>query len=216
VKESVTALLPIFLIFRDPRAGIAVALVANAPAAPAIIADSYRESRQAAGAIGYGGLFLMLMRAYSLGGGTYTGIEAVSNGLQILREPRVATARRTMRYMAISLAAVSSGILLSYLLVGVEHVPHQTLNAVLIERISTHWPGGSVFLLVRLISEGALLFVAAQAGFLDGPRAANMALDSRAPHRFYQLRAAGHRERHRSWAVRRRDPPTRRAASACW
>jgi amino acid transporter len=189
VKESVTILLPIFLVFLVTHAlVIAVALVSRAGAAPAIVADSYRESRQAAGAIGYGGLFLMLMRAYSLGGGTYTGIEAVSNGLQILREPRVATARRTMRYMAISLAAVSSGILVSYMLVGVEHVPHQTLNAVLIERISANWPAGGAFLLITLISEGALLFVAAQAGFLDGPRVlANMAIDSWVPRRFYQL-----------------------------
>jgi signal transduction histidine kinase len=51
------------------------------------------------------GSFLQLFyRAYSLGGGTYTGIEAVSNGLQIMREPRVETGRRTMAYMAVSLA----------------------------------------------------------------------------------------------------------------
>ncbi|MFI5303012.1 MAG: amino acid transporter, partial [Polyangiales bacterium] len=39
-----------------------------------------------------------------------------------------------------------------------------------------------------LFSEGALLFVAAQAGFLDGPRVmANMATDSWLPHRFAAL-----------------------------
>jgi amino acid transporter len=189
VKESVTILLPIFLVFLVTHALlIVVALASNAIAAPAIVADSYRESRQAAGAIGYGGLFLMLMRAYSLGGGTYTGIEAVSNGLQILREPRVATARRTMRYMAISLAAVSSGVLVSYMLVGVQHVEHMTLNAVLVERVSASWPAARAFVLLTLVSEGALLFVAAQAGFLDGPRVlANMAIDSWVPRRFYQL-----------------------------
>ena len=189
VKESVTVLLPIFLVFLATHAlVIVVALVTKAAVAPAIVADSYRESRAAAGAIGYGGLFLMLLRAYSLGGGTYTGIEAVSNGLQILREPRVETARHTMRYMAISLAAVSSGILVSYMLMAVERVPHQTLNAVLIERVSAGWPGAGTFRLLALVSEGALLFVAAQAGFLDGPRVlANMAIDSWIPRRFYQL-----------------------------
>lgn len=189
VKESVTMLLPIFLVFLATHAIVIVAaLVMNATAAPTIVADAYHESQSAAGALGYGGLFILLMRAYSMGGGTYTGIEAVSNGLQILREPRVATAHRTMRYMAISLAVVSSGILLAYLLVGVEHVPHQTLNAVLIERVSASWPGAQWFVLITLLSEGALLFVAAQAGFLDGPRVlANMAIDSWVPHRFYQL-----------------------------
>jgi hypothetical protein len=41
---------------------------------------------------------------------------------------------------------------------------------------------------MTMFSEGALLFVAAQTGFLDGPRVlANMALDSWVPRRFYQL-----------------------------
>jgi len=61
-------------------------------------------------------VFLLFMRAYSLGAGNYTGIEAVSNGLQILKEPRFATAKRTMAYMALSLAFMAGGILVCYLL----------------------------------------------------------------------------------------------------
>ena len=52
---------------------------------------------------------LLTIHAYSLGGGTYTGMEAVSNGLAIMREPRVHTARRTMIYMAVSLAFTAGG-----------------------------------------------------------------------------------------------------------
>ena len=66
--------------------------------------------------LGLGGMLLLFVHAYSLGGGTYTGIEAVSNGLPIMREPRVQTAKRTMVYMAISLAFTASGLLLCYLL----------------------------------------------------------------------------------------------------
>ena len=44
------------------------------------------------------------------------GIEAVSNGVQILREPKVANAKRTMLYMAVSLAVTAGGILVCYLL----------------------------------------------------------------------------------------------------
>ena len=65
---------------------------------------------------GAGGLLLLFVRAYSLGGGTYTGIEAVSNGLPVMREPKVRTAKRTMVYMATSLALTASGLLLCYLL----------------------------------------------------------------------------------------------------
>jgi hypothetical protein len=47
---------------------------------------------------------------------------------------------------------------------------------------------GYGFVVTALFSEGALLFVAAQAGFVDGPRVmANMAIDSWLPHRFAAL-----------------------------
>src|SRR4029079_14744762 len=59
------------------------------------------------------GLFL---KAYSLGAGTYTGIEAVSNSMAVMREPRVATAQRTMLYMAVSLAITAGGLMVAYLL----------------------------------------------------------------------------------------------------
>ncbi|HET6980777.1 MAG TPA: amino acid permease, partial [Myxococcaceae bacterium] len=49
-------------------------------------------------------------------------------------------------------------------------------------------PVGQWFVWLTLLSEALLLFVAAQTGFLDGPRVlANMAVDSWAPHRFAQL-----------------------------
>src|SRR5207245_929314 len=63
------------------------------------------------GTMGFIALALLFLRAYSLGAGTYTGIEAVSNGLSIMREPRVLTGKRTMVYMSTSLA-VQNGVLL--------------------------------------------------------------------------------------------------------
>ena len=55
------------------------------------------------------------------------------------------------------------------------------MNAVLAEQFAGGWSSGGLhvgkaFVIVTLVSEGALLFVAAQAGFVDGPRVmANMA-----------------------------------------
>src|SRR5205823_4786490 len=66
--------------------------------------------------IGGMGALVLLFRAYSLGAGTYTGIEAVSNGLDILREPRTATGKRTMVYMAASLSVTAGGLLIAYLM----------------------------------------------------------------------------------------------------
>src|SRR5262245_57559785 len=98
-----------------------------------------------------------------------------------------------MLYMATSLAFTASGLLLAYLLVGVRGEPGKTLNASLVMALVQNWqigavPIGATFFLLTLLSEGAILFVAAQTGFLGGPQVlANMALDSWVPRRFYQL-----------------------------
>jgi hypothetical protein len=98
-----------------------------------------------------------------------------------------------MLYMSISLAATASGILVCYLLLHIAPEPGKTMNAVLLERFAGAWrpggiPLGTGFVVIALIAEAALLFVAAQAGFIDGPRVmANMAGDSWLPHRFSQL-----------------------------
>ncbi len=93
-----------------------------------------------------------------------------------------------MLYMGISLAATASGLLLAYLLWQLQPAPGKTMNAVLVERITQGLPFGSVFVVATLFSEAMLLVVAAQAGFLDGPRVlSNMAVDSWVPHRFAAL-----------------------------
>jgi hypothetical protein len=90
--------------------------------------------------------------------------------------------------MATSLAFTASGLLLCYLLWQIAPVPGKTMNAVLTERLATGLPFGGTFIVLTLFSEAMLLVVAAQAGFLDGPRVlANMAVDSWVPHRFAAL-----------------------------
>jgi hypothetical protein len=130
-----------------------------------------------------------ILRSYSMGAGTYTGIEAVSNGMPLLREPRVQTAKKTMIYMSISLAFMAVGLIISYLLFKVEFQQAKTLNAVLFERITAGWGGpGKAFVYFTLLSEAVLLFVAAQTGFLGGPRVlSNMAMDRWVPTRFATL-----------------------------
>src|SRR6266704_3608925 len=144
--------------------------------------------KQDLSSIGVFGILLLFVRAYSLGGGTYSGIEAVSNGLQIMREPRVQTGKRTMLYMATSLAFTAGILFLCYSLVGVKPVEGKTLNAVLAGSVFGNWPMGSWISFITIFSEGALLLVAAQTGFVDGPRVmSNMAIDSWFPHRFAAL-----------------------------
>jgi amino acid transporter len=189
VRESVLALLPVFILFLITHVVVILGgILGHLPQLTTTVEHVGAGYDRAIGTLGLSGVLLVFVRAYSLGGGTYTGIEAVSNGLPIMREPRVRTARRTMLYMATSLAFTASGLLLCYLLWRVAPVEGKTLNAVLVERLAGGFPGGAVFIALTLFSEGALLVVAAQAGFLDGPRVlANMAIDSWVPHRFAAL-----------------------------
>jgi hypothetical protein len=125
-----------------------------------------------------------------MGAGTFTGIEAVSNGITVLREPRVETARHTMRYMAFSLAFMVLGLAIGYLIYGVTSEPGKTLNAVLFERATSGWNANYavVLIFVALVSEATLLFVAAQTGFIGGPGVlANMSLDRWFPTKFSAL-----------------------------
>ena len=189
VRESVVFMTPIFILFLVTHLVLIVGGIGthlqDLPATTASVREGFQHGSTT---LGLGGMLLLFAHAYSLGGGTYTGIEAVSNGLPIMREPRVQTAKRTMVYMAGSLAFTASGLLLCYLLWRVEHVPGLTMNAVLASRFAGESPFGHAFVWATLVAEGALLVVAAQAGFLDGPRVlANMANDSWVPHRFAAL-----------------------------
>ena len=189
VRESVLMLLPIFVIFLVSHVlVIGGGIAAHASQLGATVRGVGSGYRQGVSALGLGGVLLVFLRAYSLGGGTYTGIEAVSNGLPIMREPRVQTGKRTMFYMATSLAFTASGLLLCYLLWHIVPQAGKTMNFLLVDRMAGGLPGGHVFVVLTLVSEGALLVVAAQAGFIDGPRVlANMAVDSWVPHRFAAL-----------------------------
>jgi hypothetical protein len=185
VKESIKVLIPIFLGFLITHT---IAIVWALASHGAGVGRAVAESATAAHALPPAALVVVLLRAYTVGAGTYTGIEAISNTVPILREPRVATAKRAMLYMAISLAFTSGGLLLGYLLYGVHGTPGKTLNASFLEALTAGVPGGQAFVLLTLITEGALLFVAAQAGFVDGPRVmASMAVDSWVPRWFRHL-----------------------------
>jgi amino acid transporter len=189
VRESVIALLPVFLLFLVTHTVlIGGGILAHLPEVSSTARAVRTDFAEGVGSLGVGGLLLLFVRAYSLGGGTYTGIEAVSNGLPIMRDPKIRTGKRTMLYMGASLAFTAAGLLLCYLLWKVTPVPGKTMNAVLTERLSAGLPFGGVFVVLTLFSESMLLVVAAQAGFLDGPRVlANMAVDSWVPHRFASL-----------------------------
>jgi amino acid transporter len=193
MRESITILLPIFLgFFVTHTLLIAYGILGHSQGLMQVGPDAIEDTRRLGHDIGWVAALSLFLRAYSLGGGTYTGIEAVSNNVQTLREPRVRTGKLTMFYMATSLAFTAGGIILLYLLWKAQPVEGQTLNAVVFGRIigSLGLSAGvsQSALLVVLVFEAGLLFVAANTGFLGGPQVlSNMAADSWLPHQFRHL-----------------------------
>ncbi|HVO65280.1 MAG TPA: APC family permease [Syntrophales bacterium] len=189
VKESVTLLTPIFITFVVTHVLlIGYGLLSHVDQiGPVTVA--YKENfKLDLSTIGYVSMLAIFLRAFSLGGGTYTGIEAVSNAMQIMREPKVQTGKRTMLYLATSLAITAAGLLFCYSLFQIVPVEGRTLNAVLSDLTFGNWPLGGWLALITILSEGALLMVGAQSGFAGGPSVmANMAIDSWLPRRFASL-----------------------------
>src|SRR5205085_3017042 len=108
---------------------IVYGIMAHAANLPMLIPNTVAETGELAQHIGWAGVAGMLLLAYSQGGGTYTGLEAVSNNVNLLAEPRVHTGKMTMFYMAVSLAITAAGIILLYLLWDAHPVEGETLNA---------------------------------------------------------------------------------------
>jgi hypothetical protein len=203
IKESINFLMPIFLTFLVTHAIMIFGVLAMHVGDFGKLATDVQEHMTAdvrAADMGWFFVISLFLKAYSLGAGTYTGIEAVSNSMAVMREPRVATGKRTMVYMAVSLAVTAGGLMLAYLLFELElkagaqsllslrHETGRTMNDLVTEWFATKAfafaPGlGPIFRWLTILSESALLLVAAQAGFIGGPKClATMAHDSWVPH----------------------------------
>ncbi len=194
MKESIVVLMPIFLTFVISHVGLILyGIFVHGTALPSLVASTVHETFDMAHGVGWVAVISMLLLAYSQGSGTYTGIEAVSNNVQSLAEPRVRTGQLTMMYLAVSLAFMAMGIVFLYLLWNVQPVEGQTLNAVVFGQLLDRLDGpgvswGAIILPIVLVTETGLLFVAANTGFLGGPSVlASMAVDQWVPNYFASL-----------------------------
>jgi len=194
MKESIKFLLPIFLGFIFTHFFLIIhGIIAHGYGLQVLIPQATAEVSEMKSSMGWVFVLSIFLKAFSMGGGTYTGLEAVSNNVNTLSEPRVRTAKITMFLVAISLAFMAAGIILLYLLWGVEKVQGQTLNATTFYAITESWyfkdiQLGKFVVPIVLILEAGLLIVAANAGFLAGPNVvASMASDEWMPKSFSSL-----------------------------
>lgn len=194
MKESVRVLLPIFLGFVATHAFLVLSAMFNhSEGLDDLVPNAWNETTTMATEIGWFGVLALFFKAFSLGGGTYTGLEAVSNSINSLAEPKVRTGKATMWAIAFSLAFMAAGIIAMYLLWDVQKVPGETLNATAFKMVTEHWTlfGYNIsaeFTGLSLLFAAGLLFVAANTGFIAGPCVmAAMAVDRWMPHMFSSL-----------------------------
>ena len=186
MKEAINVLLPIFLGFIVTHVALIVyGVAAHSAGLASTVSYTMNETYSLARVIGWASVTGLVLHAYSLGSGTFTGLEAVSNNVQKLAEPRIRTGKRTTLLMAVSLSVMAGGVILLYLLWQVSPVEGRTLNASVFQSIlGDSWFGESM-LIFTLELEAGLLIVAANAGFAAGPYVlANMATDHWMPTRF--------------------------------
>jgi len=194
MKESVKVMMPIFLGFVISYTGMILYGIFNhSYGLEDILPDAVQETRSIGGDMGWVFVFALFFKAFSLGGGTYTGLEAVSNSVNSLAEPRVKTGKATMIAVAASLAFMAAGIILLYLLWDVHKVEGETLNATTFKAITAHWQvfghNISIYVVTTIMFlSAAILFVAGNTGFIAGPSVlASMAVDRWMPHLFSAL-----------------------------
>jgi amino acid transporter len=189
MKESIKFLMPIFLGFFILHVGLIIfGITIHHHGLIPIFPNTWHETQSTIQTLGLLPVLALILHAYSLGSGTYTGLEAVSNNVNRLKEPRVSTGKWTMFYMATSLSLTATGMILLFLLWGPIPTAGKTLNAVVFHAILGNSPLGQLTLTATLLLEAGLLIVAANTGFLAGPAVlANMAIDGWMPNRFRHL-----------------------------
>jgi amino acid transporter len=189
MKESIRLLAPIFLGFVVTHViVIAYGILVHAEGLPYIVPNAVDDANGMAAELGWLAVVAIFLKAFSMGGGTYTGLEAISNNVQTMADPKVKTAKWTMFYVALSLSFMAGGIIVLFLLWNAQPVEGQTLNAVVFRLITEGWTIGGYNVSTPVVSvmmflSAGLLFVAANTGFLAGPCVlANMAGDQWMPH----------------------------------
>ncbi len=194
MKESIKILMPIFLGFIFTYAVIIIYGIASHSAGlPDLFPNAIKDSQNMAEKVGWVGVLAIFLKAFSMGGGTYTGLESITNNVHSMAEPRIRTGKITMIMVACSLAFMATGTILLYLLWDVKKVAGETMNATTFAKVTADWMIGGVNLSepivgVAMFLTAGLLFVAGNTGFIAGPSVlANMAVDRWMPHMFSAL-----------------------------
>ena len=128
--------------------------------------------------------FFLVLRAFSSGCATLTGVEAVANGVQAFRQPSGRNAARVLAILAAMLGTMTMGIAVLARLVQAHAHPDETV----VSQIGRQVFGTSALYFVLQVLTAVILILAANTSFAGFPRlAAFMAEDGNLPRQFANL-----------------------------
>jgi amino acid transporter len=128
-----------------------------------------------------GATVLVVLRAFANGGTSLTGVEAISNTVNVFREPQGINARRVLTIMACILAVLLAGV------AWLAHVTHATpyldeypsMLSEITRAVFGQGPLGNVLYFLVQASSAAILFAGANTGFNGFPALASFVAEDR-------------------------------------
>jgi amino acid transporter len=182
-ESGLTFLLPTYLFVGTLSVtllmgGVKAAMAGGHPA-PVAPAHALEAPAQAAS-------LWLLLRAFASGCTAMTGVEAVSNGVPVFREPTIRNAERTLTIIIGILVALLLGIALLAKAYGIEATePGASGYESLLSQLTSAVTGRGVFYYVTMGSVVTVLALSANTSFADFPRLCRvLALDRFLPDTF--------------------------------
>jgi amino acid transporter len=128
-----------------------------------------------------GATVLVVLRAFANGGTSLTGVEAISNTVNVFRDPQGVNARRVLTIMACILAVLLAGV------AWLAHVTHATpyldeypsMLSEITRAVFGQGPLGNVLYFLVQASSAAILFAGANTGFNGFPALASFVAEDR-------------------------------------
>nr|WP_313825864.1 APC family permease [Candidatus Mycobacterium wuenschmannii] len=133
------------------------------------------------GGLVMGATVLVVLRAFANGGTSLTGVEAISNTVNVFREPQGSNARKVLTLMAFILAVLLAGV------AWLAHVTHATpyideypsMLSEIARTVFGHGAFGNVLYFSVQASSAAILFAGANTGFNGFPALASFVAEDR-------------------------------------
>lgn len=130
---------------------------------------------------------VLLLRAFTSGSASLTGVEAISNSVPFFKTPKAENAAKTLAIMAAILGFMFAGITFLNYWIGIVPVKGVTTLAQMAQAILGNSPIGQLLFYIFQLSTALILAVAANTGFSAFPMLSyNMAKNKYMPHMYME------------------------------